>query len=84
MQADLILANGRILTMEPVQLRAEAVAVAPICFASDWPAANVRVMRGLQAALTRQPFDDSCGDERLSREESLYAYTAGGAWAVHL
>ena len=57
---------------------------APVCFASDWPVADVSVMRGLQAALTRKPYDDSCGDERLSRAESLYAYTAGGAWAAHL
>lgn len=57
---------------------------APIAYASDWPVADVSVMRGLQAALTRQPFDQNCADERLSREETLRAYTADGAWAAHL
>ena len=33
--------------------------------------------------MTRKPYD-GCEDERLSLEDSLYAYTAGGAWAAHL
>jgi hypothetical protein len=57
---------------------------APIAFASDWPVTDVSVMRGLQAALTRAPFATDCADERLTRAESLYAYTAGGAWAAHM
>ena len=56
---------------------------APIAYASDWPVSDVSVMRGLQASLTRKPYDSTCRDERLSRYESLYAYTAGGAWAAH-
>ncbi len=44
---------------------------------------DVSVMRGLQGALTRQPYDGA-GDERLDLMESLHAYTAGGAWAGHL
>ena len=56
---------------------------ASVAFASDWPVTDVSVMRGLQAALTRVPFDD-CGDERLGLMESLHAYTAGGAWAAHM
>ncbi len=55
---------------------------APIAYASDWPVTDVSVMRGLQAALTRHPYDGA-GDERLSLMDSLYAYTAGGAWAAH-
>jgi predicted amidohydrolase YtcJ len=55
---------------------------APIAYASDWPVTDVSVMRGLQAAVTRVPFDGA-GDERLSLMDSLYAYTAGGAWAAH-
>lgn len=57
---------------------------APIAYASDWPVTDVSVMRGLQAALTRVPFAADCADERLTRAESLHAYTAGGAWAAHL
>jgi predicted amidohydrolase YtcJ len=56
---------------------------APIVFASDWPVTDVSVMRGLQAALTRQAFDGGV-DERLDLMQSLYAYTAGGAWAAHM
>ncbi|MCF8486029.1 MAG: amidohydrolase [Rhodobacteraceae bacterium] len=59
-----------------------AMAGAPVAFASDWPVTDVSVMRGLQAALTRAPYE-GCGDERLTLMESLRAYTAGGAWAAH-
>ncbi|SEM45517.1 hypothetical protein SAMN04488103_101202 [Gemmobacter aquatilis] len=56
---------------------------APVAFASDWPVTDVSVLRGLQAALTRQPYAGAT-DERLSLMDSLYAYTAGGAWAAQL
>jgi hypothetical protein len=56
---------------------------APIAYASDWPVTDVSVMRGLQAAVTRVPYE-GCADERLSLMDSLYAYTAGGAWAAHM
>ena len=56
---------------------------APIAFASDWPVTDVSVMRGLQAALTRATYPGG-KDERLSLMDSLYAYTAGGAWAAHM
>jgi hypothetical protein len=39
-------------------------------------------MRGIQAALTRVPYD-GCQDERVGLMEMLRAYTAGGAWAAH-
>ncbi|MFN5998148.1 MAG: amidohydrolase [Paracoccaceae bacterium] len=55
---------------------------APVAFASDWPVADVSVMRSIQAALTRVPYEGA-GDERLSLMEVLRAYTAGGAWAAH-
>ncbi len=55
---------------------------APLAFASDWPVTDVSVMRGLQAAMTRQPFE-GCTDERISLMAALHAYTAGGAWAAH-
>ncbi|MES2665145.1 MAG: amidohydrolase [Pseudomonadota bacterium] len=56
---------------------------APVAFASDWPVTDVSVLRGMQAALTRVPFDGA-QDERLTRMQTLHAYTAGGAWAAHL
>ena len=55
---------------------------AALAFASDWPVTDVSVMRGLQAALTRVPFD-GCADERVGLMATLHAYTAGGAWAAH-
>lgn len=56
---------------------------APLAFASDWPVTDVSVMRGLQAALTRAPYE-GCQDERVGLMEALYAYTVGGAWAAHM
>ena len=56
---------------------------APLAFASDWPVTDVSVMRGIQAAMTRVPYE-GCQDERVSLMDTLYAYTAGGAWAGHL
>ncbi len=56
---------------------------ARLAYASDWPVTDVSVMRGLQAAICRVPFE-GCGDERLGLMDSLYAYTAGGALAAHM
>ena len=55
---------------------------APLAFASDWPVTDVSVMRGIQSALTRVPYE-GCPDERVGLMEVLRAYTAGGAWAAH-
>ncbi len=62
--------------------RTLAEAGAQVAYASDWPVSDVSVMRGLQAALTRVPYDGA-DDERLGRMETLAAYTSGGAWAAH-
>jgi predicted amidohydrolase YtcJ len=56
---------------------------AALAFASDWPVTDVSVLRGVQAAVTRLPYDGA-GDERVGLTEALHAYTAGGAWAAHL
>ncbi len=56
---------------------------APLAFASDWPVSDVSVLRGIQAALTRQPYDATCSDQRLGLLATLHAYTAGGAYAAH-
>jgi hypothetical protein len=55
---------------------------APLVFASDWPVTDVSVMRGMQAALTRAPYE-GCADQRIGLMATLHAYTAGGAWAAH-
>lgn len=59
-----------------------AQAGAPIALASDWPVADVSVLRGIQAALTRRPYAGA-RDQRLTLPEALHGYTAGGAWAAH-
>lgn len=56
---------------------------AALAYASDWPVTDVSVMRGIQAAITRVPFEGAA-DERLGLMETLRAYTAGGAWAAHM
>ncbi len=56
---------------------------APLAFASDWPVTDVSVMRGIQAAMTRVPYEGA-QDERVSLMDTLHAYTAGGAWAAHM
>lgn len=55
---------------------------AHLAFASDWPVTDVSVMRGIQSALTRVPYEGA-GDERVGLMDVLRAYTAGGAWAAH-
>lgn len=62
--------------------RSLAEAGAHIAFASDWPVADVSVLRGIKAALTRRPYEGG-RDERLDLPATLAAYTAGGAWAAH-
>lgn len=61
--------------------RSLAEAGAAIAFSSDWPVADVSVLRGIAAALTRTAYDGG-RDERLPLMAVLSAYTAGGAWAA--
>ncbi len=56
---------------------------APLVFGSDWPVADVSVLRGLQAHLTRPKWRDDLADERIGLNDALAAYTIGGAWASH-
>lgn len=56
---------------------------APLAFASDWPVTDISVMRGLQAHLTRVPYEGAA-DERVDLMQALHAYTAGGAWAAQM
>jgi predicted amidohydrolase YtcJ len=62
--------------------RTLADAGAALAFASDWPVADVSVLRGIGAALTRRPYEGA-PDERIGLMPTLRAYTAGGAWAAH-
>lgn len=56
---------------------------APLAFASDWPVTDISVMRGLQAHLTRVPYEGAA-DERVDLMQALHAYTVGGAWAAQM
>ncbi|MEM8729371.1 MAG: amidohydrolase [Pseudomonadota bacterium] len=54
-----------------------------ICFASDWPVADLNPMRSVKAAMTRPKWQASDPDNRMSLMEALYAYSAAGAYAGH-
>jgi hypothetical protein len=60
-----------------------AEAGARIAFASDWPVADVSVLRGLQANQTRPAYAGATY-QGLDRMAALHAYTAGGAFAAHM
>ena len=62
--------------------RTLAEAGAPLAFASDWPVADLSVLRSVEAALTR-PTYEAAADERIGLMQVLHAYTAGGARAAH-
>jgi predicted amidohydrolase YtcJ len=74
---------GRVRWRDAYLWRTLAEAGARVVYASDWPVVDVSVMRGLQAAVTREPYAEDCADERLSLIDSLEAYTSAGAWAAH-
>ena len=64
--------------------RTLAEAGAPLAFASDWPVTDINVIRGIGAQMCRRPYAaPGATDQRVSLMETLYAYTAGGAWAAH-
>lgn len=54
---------------------------AQICFASDWPVADISVLRSIKASLTRKPWGDGMPDQSLTLHEAIEAYTAKGAYA---
>ena len=55
----------------------------PLAFGSDWPVADVSVLRAIKAALIRQTWAQGLPDERPDLAAILAAYTRGGAWASH-
>lgn len=62
--------------------RTLAQAGIPVCFSSDWPVAPLSPVRGISWAVNRKPWRQDLKDERLSVEDTLRAYTAGGAYAA--
>ncbi|MGE0845906.1 MAG: amidohydrolase [Flavobacteriaceae bacterium] len=54
---------------------------AAICFASDWPVADIDPLRGIQAAVRRKPWAAGEPDQSFTLHEAIHAYTAGGAYA---
>ena len=59
-------------------LRKEGV---PIAFASDWPVSDINPMRGVKAAITRQPWKAGHPGHDSTLGEALAGYTIGGAYA---
>lgn len=56
---------------------------AHVVFASDWPVARVDVLAGIQAAVTRTPWEPDLPDQSFTVLEALSAYTLEGAYAEH-
>ncbi|MEO6608719.1 MAG: amidohydrolase [Aestuariivirga sp.] len=56
---------------------------AHVVFASDWPVADLNVMRGVHASMERVPYFPHLPDQRLTLHEALRAYTVEGAYAEH-
>ena len=63
--------------------RTLAKAGARLAFASDWPVADVSVLRSIKAAVTRTPWTPDMQDESVGLMQALEAYTLGGAYAEH-
>lgn len=59
-------------------LRAQGV---PIAFASDWPVSDLNPLRGVKAAVMRQPWRDGDPAHACTLHEALHGYTWGGAYA---
>lgn len=54
---------------------------APLAFGTDWPVSPISPLYAIHCALTRQPWAPDMPDQRLTLDECLLAYTAGGAHA---
>jgi predicted amidohydrolase YtcJ len=52
-----------------------------LAFGTDWPVSPLSPLYAIHCALTRQPWAQDMPDQRLSLDECLLAYTAGGAHA---
>ncbi len=56
---------------------------AHVVFASDWPVADLNVMRGVHASIVRAPYLPHLPDQRFTLHEALRGYTVEGAYAEH-
>lgn len=56
---------------------------AHVVFASDWPVADLNVMRGVHASMVRVPYLPHLPDQRFALHEALRGYTVEGAYAEH-
>ena len=54
---------------------------ARICFASDWPVSPISPIRGIQAAMIREPWQATDPDQSFTLMEALEGYTTEGAYA---
>lgn len=53
----------------------------PLAFGTDWPVSPISPLYAIYCALTRKPWAEDMPDQRLSLDNCLIAYTAGGAYA---
>jgi predicted amidohydrolase YtcJ len=54
---------------------------AHVAFSSDWPVADINILRGIQAAVTRKPWTPDVPSQAFSLMEAIAAYTSGSAYA---
>ena len=73
---------GRARWPDAYRWRTLAEAGAALAFGSDWPVADISPLRGIKAALCRQPWADGLEDERIGPMPTLAAYTRGGHHAA--
>lgn len=52
-----------------------------LAFGTDWPVSPISPLYAIHCALTRKPWAADMPDQRLTLDECLIAYTAGGAYA---
>lgn len=53
----------------------------PLAFGTDWPVSPISPLHAIHCALARKPWAEDVPDQRISLDECLAAYTAGGAYA---
>ena len=54
---------------------------AHVAFSSDWPVADINILRGIQTAVTRKPWAPDVPCQAFSLMEAIAAYTIEGAYA---
>ena len=74
---------GRTRWADAYRWRSLNEAGAPLAFASDWPVADISVLRGIKSAVTRTPWAEGLKDESVDLMTAIAAYTVGGARAEH-